>query len=144
MKVCFYHQDRDVDVSSGTEHARHQWHETCMSFGVTELAVINETDTPYKPVNDSLPVTEYATIDDFMEATQGEYYFIEQGDYPSHREITSPNGHWVCIGGTQGLPRDLTSDADHDIEYFTINAEAILYPREAAVIILEHMWALSH
>lgn len=144
MKVCFYHQDRDVDVSSGTDHARHQWHETCMAFGVTELAVINETETAYTAVNDSLPVTEYPTFQAFLDATNGEYYFIESGEYPSHRQIDTPNDHWVCIGGTGGLPEGLTGDAQHNIEYFSIKAETILYPREAAVIILEHMWALSH
>jgi len=131
MKVCFYHQNFDIDVSSGTNHSKHQWHELCYAFGVTECAVINETKDDYKSVNDSIKIKNYKSLNQFLKREKGKKFFVEVGDHKSHRKAKIGKDDWVIIGGTSGIPDGL------DGEYITIeNAKTVLYPREAAAIVL--------
>jgi len=136
MKICFFHQPFDVDVSSGTDHARHQWHELASAFGVTKMAVINETYDEFSPVNSTIKVHKYNNLSSFLKRKM--CIFVEQGDYPNHRSVRIPADHWIVFGGAQGLPRNL------DGKYITIPTKTALYPRQAAAIILENQWAQSH
>lgn len=128
MKLCIHFEEFDRDVSSGTDHALHQWHELCLAFGVTELAVVNLSGEPVHAINDSLPVVEFETLDAFCEA-HPKNYFLEQGG-PDHIGVKIPDDGWLVIGASYGLPR---SD-------LSIPVTAALYPREAAAIVLEAQW----
>ena len=136
MKICIFHQPFDIDVSSGTDHARHQWHELVCAFGVTEMAVINQTKDEFGPVNDRVRVTEYRSLNAFFLGKR--CVFVEQGPFPDHRGVRVPADHWIVFGGAQGLPLNL------DGQYMTIPTRTSLYPRQAAAIILENQWAQSH
>ncbi len=127
MKLCIHHQPFDVDVSSGTNHAAHQWHELCAAFGVTELAVVNETGEPFPAINDSVLVREITGVDQLS----GERVFLEVGPHPSV-DGADIGDAWLVIGGAAG---------NFEMgRYLTIPVETSLYPREAAAIAL---WELS-
>jgi hypothetical protein len=127
MRVCFHHQDFDVDVSSGTSHALYQWFELLQAFGIKECAIINQTDDVIPVIGDML-VHEYRTIDDFM-AAHPDVVMADTGG-KSHREFDFTDVDWIVFGGTHGLPR-----ADVGI------SSGALYPREAAAIIIsEASW----
>jgi tRNA(Leu) C34 or U34 (ribose-2'-O)-methylase TrmL len=141
MKLCFYHQPFDVDVSSGTVHARHQWHELAHAFGVTEMAVVNQTTDRFSSVNESIKISEYNSLTDFIQSKKhlhANCVFVEQGPYPDHRTRVIDPDTWIVFGGTQGLPPNPLGDT------ITIKTKAALYPRQAAAIILENQWAQSH
>ena len=125
MKVCFHHQDFDVDVSSGTSHALYQWHVLFYAFGVDEVAVINHTDDPL-PYMGEIVATSYETLEDFVAACDGATLtFVEEGG-SDFRNFDFSETDWLVFGGTGGLPR---SDVG-------IDTKVALYPREAAAIIL--------
>lgn len=130
-KVCFYYQAFDRDVSSGTVHALYQWHELCFGLGVSELAVINQTDDPIVPINESLPVSEFDTLESFCDLNPN-HLFVEVGG-PDHREVHVPEDTWLVFGGAAGLPR-----AD-----LSLPINTALYPREAAAIVLENQWRFN-
>lgn len=135
MKLCFHHQPIDVDVSSGTEHARHQWHELAMGYNVTELAVINHTSEPYLPLNDSLPVTEYPDIESFIQehaTKRNQVVFVEQGDFTLCHKYPFRDDQWIVVGGSAGLPLNVAN-----VQYVSLAASTALYPREAAAIALD-------
>jgi len=119
-----------VDVSSGTIHAAHQWHELLLGFGVTGAYVVNTSGAEFPQVNDSLVFHE---VEDLAQVP-GPIVGIEQGDHPNHRGVSFPDDCCIAIGGAYGL-----SGLD---EYFTIPTPAALYPREAAAIVLEEQWQL--
>lgn len=127
LRLCIHHEDFDKDVSSGNAHAAHQWHELCIAFGVTDLAVINKTGEAFPKVNDSVSVFE---IEDVSQL-KGGVVFLEQGD---HSSVVGADisGDWLVIGGAAGNRQNG--------EYLTIPIANALYPREAAAIAL---WELS-
>ncbi len=124
MKVCFHYEDFDRDVSSGTSHSIHQWHELLYAFGVTEVAVINSKRNKIKAVNDSVKMTNYKSLDDFL-AVNDNVCFVEQGG-EDYRDFDFSKYEWLILGGCSGLPRSDVS----------LPTPVALYPREAAAIIL--------
>ena len=131
MKLCFYHQDFDLDVSSGTEHAISQWHELAMAFGVKEIAIINETNDEIPCLNENIDIKEYKSLDEFILNNEN-IIFVEM-DGVSHRECKLDIDAWYIFGGYKGIPIDLQPR-------IKINTPVALYPREAAAIILEYLW----
>lgn len=131
MKLCIWHEPLDVDVSSGTDHARYQWHELANAFGITEVYVVNTTDSKFNSVNRSVSFLEISSLDEINESLIA----IEQGEYPNHRDHRFPEDCCIVIGGAMGV---LGLNAD----YYTIPTPVALYPREAAAIVLENQWQL--
>lgn len=134
MRVCFWHEDFDTDVSSGTEHAVHQWHETITAFNVKHVAVINEAEHVFAPPSDSYKFESFSSFPDFLKSYgTDELFFVEKGDFTNHRQVWIPATSWVIIGGAYGLPMDRP-----DTTYVTIPTRASLYPMHAAAIVLEN------
>lgn len=106
-----------------------------MAFEVSELAVVNCTDHEIIRVNDSLNVTEYRNLDDFMELFGSDAVFVEQGDFKNHRDYVASSHEWMVIGPSVGLP--------YHSKTITIPTPVSLYPQQAAAIILENQWAQS-
>lgn len=127
MKLCFYHQPFDVDVSSGTEHAMSQWSELCMAMGVTEVAVIDETDDNVHLFPDEITVTEYSSLEQFEEMNENLIYVEHGGKH--YKEYDYNDDSWLVIGGSKGLPKA-------DVQ---IPTKVALYPREAAAIVLSEV-----
>ena len=134
MKLCFYHQKFDIDVSSGTEHALSQWHELAMAFGVTEIAIINETDDEIKQINEDITITQYPSLEEFLDDNSN-FIFVEM-DGENHHQHNIDNDAWYVFGGYQGIPTNLEPR-------IKIDTKVALYPREAAAIILENIWRQS-
>lgn len=130
MRVCIHHEAFDRDVSSGNDHAAHQWHELCSAFGVTHLAVINESGEPFLQINDSVEVTEITSLDDL----DGPMVGFEVGNFPNHRGTQFNDDCWLVFGGAIGIPTGMRT--------YTIPTPVALYPREAAAIVLENQWQL--
>jgi len=131
MRVCFHFEPSSRDVSSGMEHSLHQWHELLYSFGVDVAYVINTTDSVIKSVNDSIDFIEVEGISD----VPGPVVAISIGNHANHRNNKFPDNAVVYIGGSAGTQYV-------DAEHFTIPSRAVLYPREAAAIVLEEQWQL--
>ncbi len=123
-RVCFHHLPFDEDVSSGTDHALHQWVELLMGFGVSEAAVIDEVGIGEFQFPAQLEVTRYSTLDLFLKATSN-HTFVEQGG-PDFRTVSVGPDTWLIFGGWRTLPKP-------DISLPTTTA---FYAREAAAIVL--------
>lgn len=136
MRLCIWHQNFDADISSGTLHSTHMWHETCAAFGVTHLAVINESEHKFSPPSRAYEFESFSTFEAFktVHAAEGMVY-VELGDFPNHREVLISDTNWLIVGGTAGLPL-----GEPGVQYVTIPTQTILYPREAAAIVLENQW----
>lgn len=132
MRLAFHFEPFDVDVSSGTIHAAHQWHELLMAFGIAEAFVVNTSGMEFPQVNDSLVFHEVESV----ESIPGPLIVIEQGNNPNHRGYIFPDDATICIGGAYGVPMGLNA------EYLSIPTPAALYSREAAAIVLEEQWQL--
>lgn len=126
-KVCFHFTDFDRDVSSGTSHSVHQWHELFMAFGVTEVAVINETTESYPKVSEQVEVTEYSSLEDFISKNDN-LVFVEQGASTHYKNYDYPKDCWLVFGAEKTLPKA-------DIMIPTKGGNS-LYSREAVAIIL--------
>jgi len=157
MKLCFHFQQFDIDISSGTLHARHMWHELASGYGINEMAVINETGEKFESVTEDMTVKEYPTLNRFIKAEltskQVKMVFLESpnrnlGPGASQRDIRIAKRNakkfkhckgykmtavdWLVIGGTGGLPTNR-----RDVDYVNLSAASSLYPREAAAVVLE-------
>lgn len=124
MRLAFHHEDFDSDVSSGTIHAAHQWHELCAAFNVERVAVI--TGLEYPIVDAGRPLVTYGSLEDFLSSEDGPFVFVERDGEP-YRDYVYPDNCWLVVGGVSGLPR-----ADVSINTGSVS----LYPREAAAIVL--------
>lgn len=95
-----------------------------MAFNVDEIAVINLTDETFPQINDSIKITEYDSINNFIEE-HSNITFIEHGG-EDYREYDYSDTEWLVIGGYAGLDK-----AD-----VALPTSVALYPREAAAIVL--------
>ena len=131
MKLCFHHQDFDIDVSSGTVHALYQWFELLLAFGISECAIVNTTSEKIPLISSDILVHEFNSFSDFEIAFGNEkFLYVEKGgpDYRSMGNFSSYD--WILIGGVEGFEHS-------DAEIPTGNSS--LYPREAAAIILSRL-----
>jgi len=132
MKVCFYHEPFDTDVSSGTIHALYQWFELFQAFNVKECAIINKLETPPETINSDMVVYVFKTLKQFEAKFKNQNkVYVEKGgrDYRKYR-LKHKKIDWLIFGGTESLP-----EADISIPTYK---NVSLYPREAAAIILSN------
>ena len=133
MKVLFHHEHFDIDVSSGTAHAAYQWVDMLRSFGITQSAVLNLSDSPWPhEINGDIEIAEFTAIADFIAAYPGDIVIGTSADAPDgYRGFDYSGGDWIYIGGT--TVTGLTCACSVSIATFEGRE---LYPREAAAIIL--------
>lgn len=131
MKICFYHEDFDTDVSSGTIHAQYQWFELLHAFGITECAVINTTLEPFTTISSDIKFTEFSNLAEFISGCdERNLAFVEMGG-TDFRDFDYSNIEWLIFGSANGtLPRQ-------DVSIPTVDNVA-LYPREAAAIVISN------
>jgi len=139
MKVCFFHEDFDKDVSSGTRHAAYQWVELLLSFGIKEVAVVNTTSDSFPCVSAELKVKEYNTLEEFRETLTDEVVVCAEPEGEIlYRNVNYKKIDWLVIGGADG-----TNEDDDKSIVIPTEGKRALYPREAAAILLaEASWQL--
>lgn len=129
MKVCFYHEDFDRDVSSGTSFSMQQWGELLNAFNVAEVAVINKTEDklPYK-------FKEYKSLEEFVETTKDENVLFTRAKGTLHfREVNYGEVDWIVFGSNEKwIMEGGIFIPTHD--------KKELYPREAAAIVLSEVY----
>jgi hypothetical protein len=133
VRVLFHHEPFDRDVSSGTEHAAHQWYDLLAGVGVTAAAVLNLSGDPWPhAISSDVAVEEFLAITEFQTAHAGEIVIATALGAPNnYRGYDYSGGDWLYIGGTTitGLPYSSA-----------VSIPAVggreFYPREAAAIIL--------
>ena len=134
--VCFFHEDFDSDVSSGTTFAIEQWNNLFVAFGIKKVAIINLTEETLPSLCNSINLQEFKTLQEFTDRAKGVVVTSSPKGKQHYKNMNYKDIDWIIIGGTGG-------SGDHlGINIPTRNNRE-LYPREAAAIIVaEASWQL--
>ena len=104
MKIMFHFDNYHKDVWSGRDIDFDMWFVFKSIWNLTELAVVNVSDTTLSTVGRD-NITIYNTLSDFETATTGPYICLE---HPKHNPSQLLNDHtfddtaWYCIGPSAG------------------------------------------
>lgn len=134
--ICFFHEDFDSDVSSGTSFAIEQWNNLFAAFNIKKVAIVNLTEDTLPNLCNSIELKEFKTLKEFTDGAEGTIITSSPIGKQHYKDIDYKAIDWIIIGGTGG-------SGDHLGINIPTRDNRELYPREAAAIIVaEAAWQL--